>query len=124
MARRRSLVHSGFANEPYLQLRATRYMAPSSVDEEIRVALMREDVLDRRWIRRRDQLLTGAALVGVGLGALLGSPELASAGLLPAAPRVTHWLLEARASSVMRPDSPREHSGPKRSTTGTNPRYD
>lgn len=64
----------------------------------VRAALLQEDLLDRRWARRRDQLLTITGLIAVGASVVIGSPELAGAGLLPAAPRATRWVLDLGAA--------------------------
>ena len=73
-------------------------MSKLSIDstsaDNLRTALMREDLLDRRWTRRRDQLLPLAGLIAVVASRLTGKPELAGAGLLPAAPRATRWLVD------------------------------
>jgi hypothetical protein len=61
----------------------------------IHTALLQEDLLDRRWARHRDQLLTVSAILAAAASVALGRPELAGAALLAGAPRVAELLIDA-----------------------------
>jgi hypothetical protein len=59
--------------------------------EDVLVALLQEDIHDRRWARLRDQLLTFCAIAAIILAVLFRLPELGALAALPAAPRAFHW---------------------------------
>lgn len=62
--------------------------------DDTMLALLREDIYDRRWARRRDQLLTALAIVGVLLAVVLHTPALAAV-VLSTTPRALKWRLRS-----------------------------